>query len=71
MPIMQDDYVVMEFGTSAVKITPAHDPKNFTLGRRRYLEFINILNDNGKINANTRVIKDKSDLMCGILFGTT
>jgi hypothetical protein len=32
MPIVPDDYVAMEFGTSTVKITPAHDPNNFTLG---------------------------------------
>jgi valyl-tRNA synthetase len=55
MPIVPDNYVDMEFGTSAVKITPARDPNNFTLGQRHNLEFINILNYNGTMNANTGV----------------
>lgn len=53
MPIFTDDYVDPEFGTGAVKITPAHDPNDFTLGTRHNLEFINILNDNGTMNHNT------------------
>ena len=53
MPIFSDDYVDPEFGTGAVKITPAHDPNDFTLGKRHDLEFINILNDNGTMNHNT------------------
>lgn len=52
MPIFADDYVDPEFGTGAVKITPAHDPNDFTLGQRHNLEFINILNDNGTLNHN-------------------
>jgi valyl-tRNA synthetase len=55
MPIVADDYVDKEFGTGAVKITPAHDPNDFALGQRHNLEFINILNDNGTMNANTGV----------------
>ena len=53
MPIFTDDYVDMEFGTGAVKITPAHDPNDFVLGQRHSLQFINILNDNGTLNHNT------------------
>lgn len=53
MPIVADDYVDPEFGTGAVKITPAHDPNDFAIGTRHKLEFINILNDDGTLNANT------------------
>ncbi|KAI9806976.1 MAG: Valine--tRNA ligase, mitochondrial [Piccolia ochrophora] len=53
LPIFADDYVDPEFGTGAVKITPAHDPNDFTLGTRHNLEFVNILNDDGTMNANT------------------
>lgn len=53
MPIFTDEYVDPEFGTGAVKITPAHDPNDFILGTRHNLEFINILNDNGTMNYNT------------------
>jgi len=49
MPIVADTYVEKEFGTGAVKITPAHDPNDFALGQRHNLEFINILTDDGKI----------------------
>ena len=42
----------MEFGTGAVKITPAHDPNDYEVGTRHNLEFINILNDDGTFNAN-------------------
>ena len=44
--------VDMEFGTGAVKITPAHDPNDYEVGLRHKLEFINILNDAGTFNAN-------------------
>ena len=50
---MTDDIVVdMEFGTGAVKITPAHDPNDYEVGKRHNLDFINILNDDGTFNAN-------------------
>lgn len=52
LPIFADDYVDMEFGTGAVKITPAHDPNDFALGQRHNLAFINILNDDGTLNQN-------------------
>ncbi|KAL0316244.1 UNVERIFIED_CONTAM: Valine--tRNA ligase, mitochondrial 1 [Sesamum radiatum] len=42
----------MNFGTGAVKITPAHDPNDFEVGKRHNLEFINIFTDDGKINSN-------------------
>ncbi|WEW56123.1 valine--tRNA ligase [Emydomyces testavorans] len=53
LPIIADNYVDPEFGTGAVKITPAHDPNDFEMGKRHNLEFINILNDNGTMNHNT------------------
>ena len=52
LPIVEDSYVDMEFGTGVVKITPAHDPNDFEVGKRHNLEVINILNDDATINAN-------------------
>jgi valyl-tRNA synthetase len=53
MPIITDATAVdMAFGTGAVKITPAHDPNDYETGVRHKLEFINILNDDGTLNAN-------------------
>jgi valyl-tRNA synthetase len=53
LPIVEDEYVDKEFGTGAVKLTPAHDPNDFKLGQKHKLEFINILTDDGKMNGNT------------------
>ena len=52
IPVVADSYVDMEFGTGAVKITPAHDPNDFEVGKRHGLAEINILNDDATINAN-------------------
>ncbi|EPQ53150.1 hypothetical protein GLOTRDRAFT_100848 [Gloeophyllum trabeum ATCC 11539] len=53
IPIVTDSIVVdMSFGTGAVKITPAHDPNDYEVGKRHNLPFINILNDDGTFNAN-------------------
>ena len=52
LPIVGDTYVDMEFGTGVVKITPAHDPNDFEVGKRCGLEEINILNDDATINKN-------------------
>ncbi|KAG6519824.1 hypothetical protein ZIOFF_023333 [Zingiber officinale] len=53
LPIICDDILVdPEFGTGAVKITPAHDPNDFEVGKRHNLAFINIFTDEGKINSN-------------------
>lgn len=53
LPIVCDSILVdMNFGTGAVKITPAHDPNDFEVGKRHNLEFINIITDDGKINSN-------------------
>ncbi|MGD9552087.1 MAG: valine--tRNA ligase [Candidatus Caldatribacteriota bacterium] len=50
LPIVADEYVDPEFGTGAVKITPAHDLNDFELGKRHQLKNINILNDDGTTN---------------------
>ena len=50
IPVIADEYVDKEFGTGCVKITPAHDPNDFEVGRRHNLQEINILNDDATIN---------------------
>ena len=50
IPVIADEYVDMEFGTGCVKITPAHDPNDFEVGKRHDLEEINILNDDATMN---------------------
>ena len=52
IPIVEDTYVDVEFGTGVVKITPAHDPNDFEVGKRHNLDVINIMNDNATINEN-------------------
>ncbi len=52
IPVIEDSYVDMEFGTGVVKITPAHDPNDFEVGKRHNLPEINILNDDATINEN-------------------
>ncbi|MDO4648260.1 MAG: valine--tRNA ligase [Eubacteriales bacterium] len=51
IPVIADEYVDKEFGTGCVKITPAHDPNDFEVGRRHNLEEINIMNDDATINS--------------------
>lgn len=50
IPVIADEYVDMEFGTGCVKITPAHDPNDFEVGKRHNLEEIVIMNDDATIN---------------------
>jgi len=52
IPIIADEYVDAAFGTGCVKITPAHDPNDFEMGKRHNLPFINILNKDGSLNEN-------------------
>jgi len=52
IPIVADAYADMEFGSGAVKITPAHDFNDFEIGKRHDLEFINVLNESGVVNEN-------------------
>ena len=51
IPVIADEYVDKEFGTGCVKITPAHDPNDFEVGKRHNLEEITVLNDDGTMNA--------------------
>ena len=51
IPVIADEYVDKEFGTGCVKITPAHDPNDFEVGKRHNLEEITVMNDDGTMNA--------------------
>lgn len=77
IPIVADEYVEMEFGTGAVKITPAHDPNDFEVGIRHNLPVIRVLDDGGVVNENggpfegldrlearRRVVKKLEELGC-------
>lgn len=50
IPIIFDDYVDIDFGTGALKITPAHDPNDYELGKKHGLEIIDLLNEDGTLN---------------------
>ncbi|HWC54253.1 MAG TPA: valine--tRNA ligase [Chitinophagaceae bacterium] len=50
IPIITDEYVSMEFGTGALKVTPAHDQNDFALGQKHHLEVVDILNEDGTLN---------------------
>jgi valyl-tRNA synthetase len=52
IPIIADELVDPAFGTGCVKVTPAHDPNDFEMGKRHHLPFINIMNKNGSLNQN-------------------
>jgi valyl-tRNA synthetase len=58
VPIIEDDYVDMEFGTGALKVTPAHDENDYHLGIKHNLESIDIFNDDGTLN-------EKAELFIG------
>src|SRR5882724_11619514 len=53
IPILADQMVDREFGTGAVKITPAHDPNDFEVGKRHSLPEIDVMTDDGRMNTNT------------------
>ncbi len=52
IPVIEDLYVDMEFGTGALKITPGHDVNDFNIGRKHNLEIISVINLDGKMNSN-------------------
>ncbi|NNE98798.1 MAG: valine--tRNA ligase, partial [Pyrinomonadaceae bacterium] len=52
IPIISDEYVDMEFGTGAVKITPAHDPNDYEMGKRHKLPELNVMNLDGSMNSD-------------------
>ena len=53
IPIIADEYVDMEFGTGALKITPGHDPNDYAIGKKFDLPIINIMNKDGSLNSNS------------------
>jgi len=52
IPVIADDYVDMDFGTGALKITPGHDPNDYAIGKRFDLPIINVMNKDGSLNEN-------------------
>ena len=75
IPIIADDYVDVEFGTGAMKVTPAHDPNDFELGNRHNLQRLNVMNLDGSMNdkagqyagldrfvARKQIVKDLEEL---------
>jgi valyl-tRNA synthetase len=55
IPIITDAYVTMDFGTGALKVTPAHDLNDYALGQKHRLPVVDILNDDGTLNANAQI----------------
>ncbi len=64
IPVVYDDYVELEFGTGAVKITPAHDPNDFEVGIRHNLPVIRVINDDGTMNENAGKYNGMDALEC-------
>lgn len=56
IPIITDDYVTMEFGTGALKVTPAHDMNDYQLGQKHQLEVIDIFNEDGTLNESAEIL---------------
>jgi len=56
IPVIEDDYVEMEFGTGCLKVTPAHDLNDYELGQKHNLEVIDILNDDGTLNEKAQIL---------------
>ena len=55
IPIIADEYVTMEFGTGALKVTPAHDVNDYALGEKHQLEIIDVFNDNGTLSEAAQI----------------
>ena len=55
IPIIADEYVTMDFGSGALKVTPAHDINDYTLGQKYHLEVIDVFNDNGTISEAAQI----------------
>jgi len=64
IPIVADEYVDREFGSGAVKITPAHDPNDFELGRRHNLEQVLVMDEAGKMNENAGAYQGMDRFVC-------
>ena len=55
IPIIEDDYVAMDFGTGCLKVTPAHDMNDYELGKKHNLDVIDILNEDGTLNEKAKI----------------
>lgn len=55
VPVIEDEYVAMDFGTGCLKVTPAHDMNDYELGKKHNLEVIDILNDDGTLNEKAQI----------------
>ena len=64
IPVVADEYVDMEFGTGAVKMSPAHDPNDFEVGKRHNLEIIRVTNDDGTMNENAGKYQGMTAMEC-------
>ena len=64
IPVVADDYVEMDFGTGAVKMTPAHDPNDFEVAQRHNLEIITVTNDDGTMNENAGRFAGMDPMAC-------
>ena len=64
IPVIADDAVEVEFGTGALKVTPAHDPVDFEIGSRNDLPFITVINDDGKMNPESGKFQDTDRFEC-------
>jgi valyl-tRNA synthetase len=64
IPIIEDDYVDMEFGTGCLKITPAHDINDYEIGMRHNLPSIDIFNDDGTLSEKAEFSLAKTALQC-------
>ena len=62
IPIVDDFVVDREFGTGAVKVTPAHDPNDFEIGRRHNLPEIDVMTDDAKMSARGRQVRGTRSL---------
>lgn len=64
IPIIADDYVDMDFGSGAVKITPAHDPNDFEMGNRHDLPRVLVMNEDGSMNENAGIYEGMDRFAC-------
>ncbi|MCB0715766.1 MAG: valine--tRNA ligase [Chitinophagaceae bacterium] len=55
VPIIQDEYVTMDFGTGALKVTPAHDSNDYQLGEKHNLDVVDIFDEEGKLNEAAQI----------------
>ena len=56
IPIIEDEYVTMDFGTGCLKVTPAHDTNDYELGKKHNLEVVDILNEDGTLNEKAQIL---------------